>query len=133
MRTRLSVLFVLAGLLMTAGCQRLNYDKSFSLQPMSTQQIDFDPPSYSQKLSVSITPDKAGVSAYLIKTADKAAVLKVLDAEKEPEASQLLASKVSKGAAETYTLDASVPAKTGYTLILKTVKPTDVKVKVTGR
>lgn len=134
MPTRLLALLLFAALALTAGCQRLNYKSSPKLDPLTVHAIDFTAPAYEQRLTVSVAPVNAGVSAYLIKSADKEAVSQALDAEKEPAASLLLGSRVSKGAAETYTFDATVPAKTPYSLLLKGgKKSTEVKVSVVGR
>jgi hypothetical protein len=121
-------------LALASGCQRLNFSKTYTLSPLVVQEITFDPPAYAQKVSVTITPTSAGVSAYLIKAADMQAVDRALQADKEPAASMLLASRVSKAAAETYTFEATIPAKTEYSLLLKGgTKSTDVKVSVVGR
>lgn len=120
--------------LLLAGCQRLNYESTLTLEPLSVREIAFSPPAYTQRLTVTITPTNTGVSSYLVKSADKTQVDRALQAEKEPAASLLLGSRVSKGAAETYSFDASVPAKTEYVLMLKGgPKSTEVKVKVAGR
>lgn len=129
------LMVLVAGLLsVTAGCQRLNYQKTFTLTPLIVQQIDFSEPAYAQKLAVTIQPTTGSVSAYLVKSADAERVERALQSDKEPPASLLLASRVSRGAAEEYTFEATVPAKTAYTLLLKGgSKPTEVKVSVIGR
>lgn len=135
MPVRPLALTLLATLLFTAaGCQRLNYKSSFKLEPLTVREVDFSAPAYEQRVTVTITPTNGAVSGYLIKSADKTAVGEALDREKDPAASLLLGSRVSKGGAETYSFDATVPAKTPYSLLLKAdKKSTEVKVSVVGR
>jgi hypothetical protein len=130
----LRALAVAALLVPTAGCQRLNYTKKFTLGPMAVQKVDFSAPAYEQKLKVTVTPTGGPVSAYLTKADDAQAVERFLDGGKEPPASLLLGSRVSQGSAETYSFDATVPAKVEYTLLLRAqAKGTDVSIAVVGR
>jgi hypothetical protein len=130
----LRALAVAAVLVPMAGCQRLNYAKKFTLGPMAVQQIDFTAPAYEQKVKVTITPTSGGVSGYLMKADDAMAVERSLQAGKEPAASLLLGSRVSQGSAETYSFEATVPAKVAYALLLKVqAKGTEVSVAVVGR
>jgi hypothetical protein len=127
-------LLVGAVLAPAAGCQRLNYHKTFSLGPLVVQELEFSAPAYAQKVTVTITPTSAGVSAYLVKASDMEAVGRSLQVDKEPAASLLLGSRVSKGQPETYSFEATVPAKTEYALLLKnSAKSTQVQVSVVGR
>jgi hypothetical protein len=135
-RIRLSALLLLAALLAAAaGCQKLTYEKTIHLDPGEVYEIEFSAPSYQQKVTVTIDPKTSGVSAYLLKSSDKAAVKGVLNKVKggEPPASALLASRVSSGGPEKYTFEATAPAKTEYMLLLKSSKSTDVTVKLVGR
>jgi hypothetical protein len=94
----------------------------------------FDAPEAEPKLTVSIAPKAGGVSAYLFKESDGDRVENAVNAEREPPAKLLLAGKKSEDAAKTYTLKATIPAKTSYTLLLKVVaKETDAWIKVVGR
>src|SRR5437773_15843 len=131
MRTRLLVVLVLPlAFLAGVGCQRVRYENTYTLNPHDSQELTLDAPAYSQRVTVTIVPTSGPVSAYLVKSADLLAVKAKLDAEKEPDASLLLGSRVSKDRAEEYTFEATVPAKTEYTLIVKAGKATtDVKVK----
>jgi hypothetical protein len=134
MRNRPFLLFVLAALLLAGGCQKLNFEQTISLKPIVVKEYSFDAPAYQQKVTVTVAPVTTGVSAYLCKESDKDAVERALQAEKEPAASQLLGSRVSKGGPDTYSFDATIPAKTSYTLFLKGgPKETEVKLKVVGR
>lgn len=132
----LGSLLVVALLTSVLGCQRVTYNKSFNLSPGEVLQgPSFSPPTYAQRVSITITPSGAPVSAYVCKTSDDEAVRKALDAvNKEPDAALLIASRVSNQSAETYTLEASIPAKTGYTLWLRNgTKSNEVKVNLVGK
>lgn len=136
MAKRASLLGVVCCLVLLAGCQRLNFESTYKVGPGEVKPLEFDPPRYAQKLSVTVTPTAAPVSAYVVKKGDVDAVEKALYAQKEPSASLLLGSRVSSGTeAETYSFDASVPPGTEYSLLLsnQSRKPTDVKVQVKGR
>jgi hypothetical protein len=132
-KTGFALMLVPLMLALLSGCQRLSYSKSITLRPTFVHEINFDPPTYAQKVTVTIAPVSAGVSAYLVKDDDKMAVERELNAEKTPSAARILGSRESKGAAETYTFEATVPPKTAYTLFLRASNKTDVKVTVTGR
>jgi hypothetical protein len=132
MLSRLSVL--IAPALLVAGCQKLADERTVKVAPMDIYKISFSAPSYKQKVTATVAPEGAAVSAYLVKDSDVEAVEKALNAEKEPEGAPLLSGKVSKGDPETYTLEAEAPAGTAYTLILKGgAKQAEVKLKVVGR
>jgi hypothetical protein len=134
MRKRSGAVVVLAALLLVGGCQKLNFEQTLTLKPTEVKPYLFDAPAYEQKVTVTVTPTATGVSAYLCRESDHEKVALQLEAEKEPQAALLLGSRVSKGAAETYSFDATVPAKTPYALLLKGGgKVTEVKVKLVGR
>lgn len=134
MPSRVCVLLVAVLLAGISGCQKLRFEKTYDLSAGVPHSLEFDPPAYQQRVTVTITPTAAGVSAYLCKESDAREVTKVLEAVKgEPRASALLGSRVSKGEAETYTFEATVPAKTAYTLLLKSLRATQVRVEVIGR
>jgi hypothetical protein len=135
MRSPLFVLPLMAFCLSVAGgCQKLNFEKSYQLEPHGLQEVIFSAPAYQQKVSVTITPASSAVSAYLCKEGDVNQVKSALDADKQPPEALLIASRASKGAAEPYSLEATIPAKTGYALVLKgSGQATEVKVKLVGR
>jgi hypothetical protein len=112
----------------------LRYEKTFELGPLAVQELDFDAPDKAQKLTVTITPNVAVLSAYLLKTADSEAVERAVQRDKEPAAALLLASGKSKGAGKAFTFEAKVLARTAYTLLIKNGnEAAKVKVKVVGR
>jgi hypothetical protein len=122
-------------LLVTTGCQRLNYTTTVQqLSPRQPHDINFSSPAYNQKVTITIEPTEAGVSAYLVNNDHVEKVNAMLKQGKEPEVSLVLGSHLSVGSAQKYSFEVSVPAKTPYTLLLKaTGRATDVKVTVVGR
>jgi hypothetical protein len=133
MRSRLAIVSLVA-LLSLVGCQKLNFEKTYNMQPLEVRDLIFTAPAYQQKVTVTITTTTAGVSSYLCKEDDQTRVMLSLNADKQPPASLLLGSRVSEHGAESYQFEATVPAKTPYVLLLKAGKQaTEVKVKVVGR
>jgi hypothetical protein len=130
MRTRVClVCALLAAALLPAGCQPLKYEKTLKVDTSEVQVIEFDPPRYEQKVSVHVTASGNPVSAYLVRSDDKGDAQEAIMSGKAPKS--VLASKEK---AEDITLDATVPAKSGYALILKASGgAADVTVKLTGR
>src|SRR5947209_19805840 len=61
----------LLGLLaLVAGCQRLNYDKTLTVDGGIPFLVNWDPPRYEQRLTVTVTSTGTPVSAYLVKESD---------------------------------------------------------------
>ena len=124
-------------LLLATGCQKINYEKSFEVaMGLQHPAIEFSAPAYSQKVTATITPEKCAVSAYLIKASDEAALEDALNKKREPAASLLLAGKTfsRNDPKQEIVLQATIPAKTAYKLIIKGGnKTTEVKVKVVGK
>lgn len=120
---------LLAGVVLTAGCQRLNEERTMSLLPGEFKHLSFSPPTYEQKLTVQASSPGAPVSVWLVRESDKEAAQEKLQSDKPPDA-----PLASKEKAEEITLDATIPAKTGYVLFIRAEqKRAEVKVKVTGR
>jgi hypothetical protein len=121
------VLVVLAGL---AGCQPLRFEKTYDFDPVETRTLDFDAPRYDQKLKIEVTSSGPAVSAYLVKTDDKAAAERNLGNGKAPAD-----SLGGQDRSESISFEATVPAKTEYTLVVHntTTNKATVQVKVTGR
>jgi len=118
---------------LSAQKPRLRIEKTYTIDAQSLQILGVDGPARQQKVSVTVEPGKAGVSAYLVKEADENTVTDALVSDKAPPASLLLAHRVSKDRPEKYTIKATIPAKTGYSLILKTgTKTTSVKFAIIG-
>jgi len=103
------------------------------MESQEVREVGFDPPAYAQRLTVTVEPASAGVKTYLVKQADEANVKEALSAEKEPAENLLIAWRGSDKA-EAYSFEATIPAKTGYTVLLKTgAKPTEVKLTIVGK
>jgi hypothetical protein len=119
--------------LFSVGCQRLNFEKTTSMEMSEIKHFKFSAPAYQQKVQVSITGTKSPVSAYLVKQGDEEKVETALNENKALPNDSIFGSKANKTSAEDYTFDATIPAKIPYTLMLRAEKSTDVKVKVTGR
>jgi hypothetical protein len=123
----LSGLLVLG--LLAPGCQRLNDERTVSVNGYSTSEVEYDPPRYDQKVTVTATSDGPLISAYLVKADDKEAAHSALEVQKPPPS--MLAGQEK---AKEITLEAAIPAKTGFVLMLRgTGKDATVKIKTVGR
>jgi hypothetical protein len=130
MNARALVVCGLLACLLPAGCQPLNENREVKVEAYGVRSLIFSEPRYDQKVTVEVHSPGNPVSAYLVKGADQ-----------EKAESGLLNHKAPAGAlagkekAEEITLEATVPAKTEYALILHNPGKSDatVKVKVTGR
>jgi hypothetical protein len=135
MRRLASLSVVLVGLCTAGGCQRINTEQSWKeLGPGDHRILDFTAPAYNQKLKVTISTSAQPVSAWVIKESEKEKVETALTLGKPLPPAAVLGSKESTQK-EDFVLDASVPAKIPYSLVVKNAGKgkTDVKVKVTGR
>lgn len=127
---------VMVLLVLTAGCQRLNHEKEIDLEQFTVYKAMFDAPTYNQKVTATIEPKDSAVSAYLVTDANLKAVEKALQENTAPDAKLALAQKTAKRGdpKENFTIEASVPAKTAFALVLYTPqKNTKVKFKVVGK
>jgi hypothetical protein len=130
MRTRVGLTWaLLSGILSLAGCQPLKIEKTMSVPVGGVSSLILDPPRYEQKVTVQISSPGAPVSAYLVRESDRAAAEALMQKDKAPTS-----PLAGKEKAEDITLEATVPAKTGFALLIRADKKNaDVKVKVTGR
>ncbi len=130
---RTARLFLCASLplLLVAGCQPLNYETTYTIPAVGSQSTAFAAPRYAQKIKVTVTAQDGPVDTYVVKDPDgKYGENAPLG---KPPAESVIASKTSTKAEE-YTLEATVPAKTAYAILLYAhKKKTEVKLKVTGR
>jgi hypothetical protein len=136
MKKSLCVLTVV--LLGACGCQKLNVEGSTEIQMAATKQIDFSAPAYKQDVRATIEPEKASVSAYLVKKSEAEAVMTFLDRNvgKSPPAEQVLAGKTfqTKDSRQDFILEATIPSRTEYSLIIANGKASQkVKYKVVAR
>ena len=128
MRVRVYLSFVLFAAA-TFGCQRLNDERTFHLPAGGIQSIEYSAPRFAQKLTIDVVSPGAPVTAYVVKQDESEAAKTTMDAGKAPAA-----PLVGKESAEEIHLETTVPAKTGYTLLIRADKKSaEVRVKVTGR
>jgi hypothetical protein len=123
---------ILALLLAVAGCQRLNDERTVPLGPSQVHAVLYDAPRSDQKVSVTVSSPGAPVDAYLVLEKERQAVQDGLDRGQRPATAKVLAGKEK---VEEASLEATVPAKSAFAVLLnsKSNKTADVKVKVTGR
>ncbi len=126
---------IVALLLASTGCSRLTWSKEVTgMLGNDVEAWVFDPPTYAQAVTVTVKPTAGGVSAFVVKGADEKQAAAALARGLPPE-SLLLGSKVAGEAAEEYSFEVKIPARTGYVLFIKSVgkKQNDVKVTVVGK
>src|SRR4051812_25527333 len=105
----------LALVLLAAGCQPINFEKTYTLDAGDVKSAAFDAPRYAQKIKVTITPEDGPVEAYVVKDPEsKFADIVPLS---RPSKELILASKTPTKTEE-YTLEAPAPAKTPYAILL---------------
>jgi hypothetical protein len=110
-----------------SGCQKLNVEKSYKMNPGEVQILVVDAPSRDQDVAVAIT-SSGSVDVYIAKEADANEANDKIVPPKNP-----IASKQKVEGKDT--LSAKVPAKTAYGVVLLNAqkKNTDVTVKLTGK
>jgi hypothetical protein len=130
MKTRFGLSFVFAAVLSSlSGCQRLNDERTVSVPLGTIQAIGYSAPRYEQKLTIQVNSPGAPVTVYLVREEDSNTAQNQLDGSKPPTAPLAGKEKVEEA-----TLEATVPAKTGFVLLIRAdKKKAEVKVKVTGR
>jgi hypothetical protein len=121
---------LLLGLLVVTapGCQRVNHEKTYTIEPGEIKSILFDAPRSEQKVTVQVSSPGAPVSVYLVTAADEDAALKAASRGSGP------AVLAGKEKAEDISLEAAVPAKTAYAVVLEAhAKKAEAKLRVSGR
>jgi hypothetical protein len=122
---------VLAGVLTLGGCQPLNVEREYTLEGGSGKQLLLDPPKYDQNVKVEIKANK-NISACIVPLAQDSDGEKAefsLHRGKEPTGALAYKEK-----ADAFTLEAKIPAKTGYAVVVFNPDGVaEIKVKVTGR
>jgi hypothetical protein len=125
---------VLAALPLAGGCQRLNFEKDEDLKVVQAKRFTFDAPRYDQKVMVTVTPSDGPVCAYLIKTEDYEKLELALNRYPTPVPQSLVLEKKEPKEKDSYSFEATVPARTEYALVLYAPKKgTKVSVKLVGR
>jgi hypothetical protein len=129
MQRRIRTVGLFLGLFVAAatGCQRVHYEKTYTLEPGLKQSIVFDAPRFGQKVTVQVSSPGAPVSVYLVKAADGDAAIKAA----ERNGAEVLARQEKS---EDVSFEATVPAKTAYAVVLQAdVKKAEAKVRVNGK
>ncbi len=113
------------------GCQPLNYEKSLTLEPGSLKPVEISAPSRDQNIKVSVSSSGAPVSVYVVLQKDHDAVESAILSSKKPDAAKVLASQENTDKA---TLDAKIPAKNDYVVLVYngSSKSAQVKISVKG-
>jgi hypothetical protein len=115
--------------LLAPACQRLNYEKSFEIDADDVQAVLIDPPRSDQKVSISVSATGSPVDVYVVLEKDKPAAMKRLKDFQKPENTLAAKEKVQSD-----TLEATVPAKSGFVVLLANAKKTaQVQLKITGK
>jgi hypothetical protein len=125
-------LSLVALVLLLAGCQRLNEDRTVDLEPQSIKYVSVDPPRSQQQVTVLVSSPGVPVDVHLVAEGEKDAAMKSLELGKRLESSKLLTAAQLN--VESATLEATVPARTGFTVLLSGArKKAAVHLKITGR
>jgi hypothetical protein len=121
---------LLALALLAAGCQKLEIEKKVTLDPLEPYRLDVEGPRYEQQVTVEVDSPGVPVAAYVVKEENVEAVLSALDRNREP--TDVLAGTKEKS--EKVSLSATIPAKTSYTVLVRSVgKRSEATVRIKGR
>lgn len=117
--------------LAAAGCQPVNYENSMQVEPGTIHPVEISAPSRDQNIRVSVTASGAPVSVYVVLQKDRDAVESAILGGKALDAAKVLASQEK---AESATLDAKVPAKNDYAVLVYNGpgKTAQVKISIKG-
>jgi hypothetical protein len=120
---------LLVCLALAPGCQRLNDERTVQVGAGEAYKVEFDPPRSEQQVTVTLTSPGVPISAYLVKREDSA---QAMDAALGGKAPASALDGKEKG--EEITLSATIPAKTGFAVVIKGgSKKAEVKIKTVGR
>jgi hypothetical protein len=120
--------------LLTAGCQKVDQEKTVSIGPGDVvAPMIVDAPRSEQKIVVTVVgPPGVPVRVHVVREKDRAGLEEKLKTSKKLESSEFLAA--SPGAAEDTTLEATIPAGTEYAVVLSgAAKSGEVKVKLKSK
>jgi hypothetical protein len=124
------LVYVLAlGLLLGGGCRRqvLNDERTVLVQPGQLKSFPVDAPAWDEKVTVTVSSPGVPVGVYMVpgKVAEDA-----IDSAKPPATSLAFQEK-----AEQATIEATVPAKTAFAVVLHNAgaNPAQVKMTIKGR
>jgi hypothetical protein len=120
------------GLLALAGCQKkLNEEKTFTLTAGEVRAFPVDAPIREQQLSVTVTAAGSSVNVHIVPESAHAATMEAMQNLKKLDPAKVLASKEK---VENDTLEATIPAKTGFSVFISGAKKqAEVTVKIVGK
>jgi hypothetical protein len=119
---------LVALLLVLPGCQKLNYETTVQLGDGDVQLVLVDPPRSEQKVHITAASSGSPVDVYVVLDKDKEAAKQALLDGKKPAAVLVSETKTRDAS-----LEATIPAKSGFAILLGGAsKSSEVKVKVTG-
>ena len=123
-------ILLLLALLVCGGCQKpLNEQKTLTMGPGDVRKIEIDAPRREQAVTVTFTSSATEVSVYLVTAQDGDKGLEALTNYKP-----LSATLAEKKKAKTGTLEATIPAKTGFAILLAgATRDTSVDLKITSK
>jgi hypothetical protein len=111
------------------GCQKLDDERTFEVGPGKIRSMLIDPPTKEQKVTVTISSSISPVTVYVVPAKEQEAAERAMESGKQPNQ-----SFAGKEKSQEATLEATIPANTGYAIIVGgAIKDSQVKVKVTGR
>jgi len=117
-------------LLGSAGCQKLDSERSIHLDAGEVQIIRIGPPRSDQKVTVVVDSPRSSINVYLVLEQDQEEAKQALLLDRKLPQLPLAGKEKTNSA----TLEATVPARNGFAVMLSGAeKATDVKLKVTGR
>src|SRR4051794_19039333 len=97
------------------GCQKLSYEKTLTLTSGEVQAFPIDAPRSQQKVTVSVTATGSPVNVHVVLESDHAAVMEALTNSKKVDPAKVLASKEKM---DSGTVEATVPAKKGFSVLV---------------
>ena len=127
--------FWLVGVIaLTAGCGKINVEKTTSLEAGEFTAFSVDPPRYEQKVSIAVTSSGAPIDAYVVLEGDQNAALKIAE-DALRSSKPFLGALDGKQQITEATLHATIPAKKGFSVLLLNGgrNKADVKIRITSR
>jgi hypothetical protein len=127
----LKVLYLTSCVLLLAltGCQRVNEERTLSVELNDVKAVTIEAPKREQRLAVTATA-AVPIDVYVVLEKDRSAVEEALQKGARPD--KLLASQLK---VEQASLEATVPAQNEYSVLVRSTsgKKADVKLKITGK
>jgi hypothetical protein len=130
-KTRWAARGLLLGLVLLAGCQRLNLEKTVNLPPGASDGVEVSPPKYDQTVVVTATGGDVPLSLYLFLLEDDPNALQKITDRGKPN-KDVLSSKEKE---LNPTLESKVPSGKSFAVLVSNAgsKTTEVTLKIKGR